>query len=329
MKRLPVLTLVCLLLLAGATGVALAQIEAYAVTHPFALATATTTRLFGMGGISSCIPDRGFANPAFAGQLTGPSAVAREATTSFDWGLRLSGLQGSVAQPLNDNVDGVQITGFQLSSNDAVVPGVPPLMYSMAETDVSVHYGRRLAGPWLVGIAVSPVFHNALNIDTPLGPLLRTRSKADWGFRVGGVYEIGARGWIGATYDRYDENVVATGALVGGGPVSATFHSQEMIAGAAYRLDGHWLAAVEWQELSSRGAGVRVVESGLRGGLEGRFKDLSVRVGSNQGASSLGLGWAWRGFVLNYAYIKNWNHRIFGPGMGSSNTHSLEVTCAF
>ncbi|MEI6503614.1 MAG: hypothetical protein WCP21_21615, partial [Armatimonadota bacterium] len=51
--------------------------EMYAATHPFALATATTTRLFGMGGFVTCIPDAGFGNPAFAGTLTDTTAVLR------------------------------------------------------------------------------------------------------------------------------------------------------------------------------------------------------------------------------------------------------------
>jgi len=38
-----------------------------AFSHLFALSTATTTRLSGMGGILTCINDDGFANPAFAG----------------------------------------------------------------------------------------------------------------------------------------------------------------------------------------------------------------------------------------------------------------------
>lgn len=156
-----------LLLVSGAVPAA-AQVEAqaarYAVSHPFALPTATTTRLFGMGGFSNCIPDVGFANPAFAGALTRDSVVLRNSVTSFAGDLGLSSQQGSFAMPLRDNRQGLQVSAFSLESNDALFGGfgVPSLL-SVAEYDVSVHYGRRLTDRWLAGVAVSPVFHNSLN----------------------------------------------------------------------------------------------------------------------------------------------------------------------
>ncbi len=57
--------------------------EAYAVPHLFALPTATTTRQFGMGGVSTCLEDVGFPNPAFAGMLDmSRGACASPAPTS-------------------------------------------------------------------------------------------------------------------------------------------------------------------------------------------------------------------------------------------------------
>ena len=319
MKRTLSLTVVCLLVLAVGTGVSVAQLE-YAGTHPFALATATTTRLFGMGGITSCIPDRGFANPAFAGQLTSWSKVERGATTDFDSGLTLKGVQTSVAMPLHRNVDGLQVTAFNLRSNLFVAPG--PVVYKLAENDVAIHYGRRISGPLLVGLAVSPVYHNSFNAI----PVALMRSSANYGVRVGAAYELKGRGWLGATYDRYDEDVHI---LTLGPALNFTAHAEEITGGASYQLTDHWLAALEWQQLSTEAGALRFSNAGWRGGIEGRFQDMCVRLGSNQGSMSLGLGWQWRRFTFNYAYIGDWNRDILGPTFGSSTTNSLEVTCAF
>jgi len=307
-----------------------AQIDTYAVTHPFALPTATTTRLFGMGGFSSCIPDVGFANPAFAGALTRDSVVVRHSMTSFAGDLNLNSQQGSFAMPLESNRQGLQVSVFRLDSNDAPYGafGAPTLL-SLSEYDVSVHYGRRLTSNWLAGVAVSPVFHNSVNV-APVGApgsVMRLTAGADWGFRLGTVYELGDRGWIGAVYDRYDESVDGTGLPFGGVPVTATFHSEEIVTGIAYRLTDRLLAGVEWQQLSHRSGGLENAEAGLRFGCEGLLGDgLALRLGSNQGACSVGLGWADDDWSLNYAYIQNWNDNLLGDVYGGSDTHSFELT---
>lgn len=323
MPRLLSLTLICLTGLAVGAGVSFAQLE-YTVTHPFALSTATTTRLFGMGGIASCLPDRGFANPAFAGQLTQWSAVARGSVTDFDSGLTLKNAQVSVAMPLRDNVDGLQITALHLRSNRFMAPG--PVGFRVWENDVSIHYGRRISGPLLVGLAVSPVFQNSVEI---INPIISThfRSRAEWGGRIGIAYDLGGRGWVGATYDRYQEQVRLT---VNGFPVpSYSSRAEEIVAGVSYQVSDHWLAALEWQQLSAHAGGADLTLAGWRGGIEGRYKDLSLRLGNDQESPTLGLGWKWRRFTFNYVYIGNWNRKVLVPSFGHSGTHSLEATCVF
>jgi hypothetical protein len=320
---------VLLPLLMGAAPAA-AQNDMYAVSHPFALPTATTTRLFGMGGFASCIPDVGFANPAFAGALTRDSVVVRNAVTSFEGDLSLSSQQGSFAMPLQDNRQGLQVSVFRLESNNALYGGFgAPALLSLAEYDVSVHYGRRLTDNWLAGIAVSPVFHNSVNV-VPVGApgsLMRLTAGADWGFRLGTVYELGDRGWIGAIYDRYDESVNGSGLPFGAVPMAATFHSEEIVAGIAYRLTDRLLAGVEWQQLSHRSGAFENAEAGLRFGFEGLLDEgLAIRMGSNQGAFSVGLGWANDDWSLNYAFIRDWNGNVFGDVYGGSKTHGFELT---
>src|SRR4030042_1644216 len=115
-------------------GPAAAQIDMYAVSPPCALPTATTTRLFGMGGLASCIPDVGFANPAFAGALTRDSVVLRNSVTSFEGDLSLSSQQGSFAMPLANNRQGLQVSVFRLESNDALYGGFgAPSLLSLSE----------------------------------------------------------------------------------------------------------------------------------------------------------------------------------------------------
>jgi hypothetical protein len=322
-------TLWGLFVLLVAVTPAAAQLDMYAVSHPFALPTATTTRLTGMGGFASCIPDVGFANPAFAGALTADAIVLRQSVTSFDGDLGLDCQQGSFAMPLEKDRQGVQVSAFRLGSNDALFGGFGvPALLSVQEYDVSVHYGRRLSPDWLAGVAVSPVFHNAVDL-VPVGvpgSLMHLAAKADWGFRLGTVYEIGDRGWVGAVYDRYDEDVNGSGQAFGGS-VSATFHSEEIVTGVAYRFTDRLLAGVEWQQLSHRGPGVDNDEAGLRFGVEGLLSDgFAVRMGSNQGGFSAGFGWAGSGFSINYAYVQDWNDNIFGEVYGGSKTHGFEAT---
>jgi len=323
-------TLWVLLLLLVIAVPAAAQLDMYAATHPFALPTATTTRLVGMGGFSSCIPDAGFANPAFAGALTDESAVLRGSVTSFDGGLRLNSQQASFAMPLQSNRQGVQISFFHLGSNDAPFAGFgTPAQLSMCEDDISLHYGRRLTDHWLAGVAVSPLFHNSMGVIVPGAPdpLAHLKSKADWGCRIGTVYELGDRGWIGAVYDRYDESVTGSGAVFGATPVDATSHSEEIVVGVAYRVTDRVLAAVEWQQLSMHLGAVENAEAGVRVGCEARLGDsLALRVGSNQGGLSAGVGWNQDGWSVNYAYVQDWNENIFGATYGGSDTHSFEAT---
>ena len=317
-----------LLLLAAAVPAA-AQVDLYAVTHPFALPTATTTRLFGMGGFASCIPDVGFANPAFAGALTRDAVVLRNQVTSFEGDLGLVGQQGSFAFPLEANRQGMQVTAFRLHSNDAAFGGFGvPATLSLDEYDVSVHYGRRLDSRWLAGVAMSPVFHNSLDVtaDGAPAPLAALRAKAEWGGRVGVVYELGDRGWIGAVYDRYDEKVRASGLSLGGAS-STTFHSEEIVTGIAYRLTDRFLAGVEWQQLSHKRGSRDDDVAGLRLGCEGLLDDgMSFRIGDNMGSFSIGVGWANADWSVNYAYIQDWNDNLLHDVYGGSETHSFEVT---
>ena len=286
----------------------------FALSHPFTLPTATTTRLFGMGGFISCIPDAGFANPAFAGALTHASSVARTSTTSFDSGL--------------------QFTGFNLST---VERGPTSAMTSLAitENELAVHYGQRVSRHLLLGLGLSPDFHNTDAVDVNGGgpAVARVTSRAKSGFHAGGLYQLGDKGWLGAIYDVYNEDVTANQFLPP--PPAETagrFTSKEMAGGLSYKLSNRVLGAIEWQELTTKTGGVKIGGGqGWRAGLETAVDEhMSFRVGDNQGSLSLGLGVHDKRWNANYAFIKDWNKHLVESFLGEgSDTHQLEFSYDF
>lgn len=303
-------------------------LEMYAVPHLFALPTATTTRLFGMGGFVTCIKDAGFGNPAFAGTLESSHAVGRLSLTNFDGGLDLRGLQFSAARPLEANRRGWQVTVFELDSTAGAMstPG-GPVLATVNEDDIAVHYGCRIGQRWVVGIGMSPIFRASTDLRHPLtGDLLaHIASDADFGFRIGGLYQFDNEGWAGLIFDRYDEDVTATGPAVGG-TVSAEFTSKEMAIGISRQLSDRVLAAIEWQELTTEGAGVKIGDAGIRVGVEVQVSENWVaRLGSNDGALCLGVGAVSQDWSFEYAFINDWNEDSVGAVLGNSDTHQLGV----
>ncbi len=308
-----------------------AQLELYAASHLFALPTATTTRLFGMGGFVTCIPDVGFGNPAFAAMLDDTSAVARHSITDFSGGLSLNGSQASIAVPLSRNHSGIQITGFQLESDAGgiSIPLAPPLNVDYSEYELSIHYGQRLGSRLALGVGMSPTFHNSLAVTDPATgmPLADLNSEADQGFRAGATYEIDDLTCFGLVYDRYKEDVTASGVLFGPSPIQAQFTSEEMLVGISRQVSDRVLAAIEWQQITTEGAGADVGDSGFRFGFEATAGDKTrVRMGMNDGALSCGLGYSNANLTANYAYIQNWNRDSVSSVFGDSDTHQIELT---
>lgn len=311
-----------------------AQIEAFAATHPFALPGSTTARLFGMGGFVSCVQDEGFANPAFAGLLTHPAAVARVSMTDYDGGLELTGRQISAAVPLTPGRRGLQVTAFQLDAaagaGPAAVPGAP--QYDVSEYEIAVHYGQKLTDRLAVGISVSPTFHSNVQVRQALPDpnVLTTRSSSSQGFRLGAVYQLTPQTTVGGVYDRYDESVLASGLALGGMTLDEDATSEEKIFGVSHRFNNRWLAAVEWQEISTDIMGGSFGDSGWRCGVECQLNDnWAVRAGDNDGSFSAGLGYQQGRWAARYAYIQDWNNDIVGAQWGGSDTHQFEAVCTW
>jgi len=301
-------------------------LELYAVSHLFALPTATTTRLFGMGGFVTCIQDDGFGNPAFAGTLEAYHAVGRYSSTDFDSGLKLTGQQASVAIPLQKGRRGLQITGLRLKSDPGVPvgspPGTPAIGYD--EWDMAIHYGQRVGHSWVLGLGLSPVFHNSTDfrLPAPVGQVAHFRTTVEEGYRLGALYELENGGWAGFVYDKYHEKLTVTGL-----PIPVRYSSEEIVIGVSQPITERVLGAVEWQQLTTEGNGTKVGDSGFRFGIEAIASDKwTVRLGTNDGAFCAGLGYADSDWSVECAFMRDWNDDSVGAVFGGSDTHQLELT---
>ncbi|MFP3905354.1 MAG: hypothetical protein ACLFWB_14005 [Armatimonadota bacterium] len=303
-------------------------LHTYAISHLFALPNATTTRLAGMGGFFTCIEDKGFANPAFAGTLEKAQAVGRISRTDTSSGLELTGSQFSFALPLSDDGRGVQVTRFSLGSDAATLQiNGQQAVVDIDERDLSVHYGQRYDEKWVFGIAGSPQLETDTIFSNPAdgSQIAKIHGKADFGYRLGALRQLEGGGWAGLVYDRYEEDVTGSGALYGEG-MSASFISEGWGLGISRPLTDEVMAAIEWQQLESKGAGVKVGDSGIRVGFEAQVGPWwAVRAGSNDGSLSAGAEFDNGKYSFEYAYIDDWNEDAAGAYLGGSTTHQFAI----
>ncbi len=323
-RSLIVVTLVLTVLLpAAAQGP-----EGYGAPHLFALPTSTTTRQFGMGGVSTCVEDIGFPNPAFAGMLQGSQGGVRMSCTQFDNdGLKLTGTQAWYAMPIGEG-EGMQFLGFKLDSDrGAIMTPAGALPGTVEETDLALHYGRRLSDRWLVGVGVSPVLETKTQLFNPAnGSVLSfSKSEANLGGRVGALYQMDDDGFVGFVFDWYTEDVRFQAPPMPA-PQTFDFTSTEWALGVSRRIADNVIGAIEWMELKSEDGALRSKSEGLHFGVEYEAAPgVAVRAGSNDGSLSLGAGCSRDDWVVNYAYIKDWNDDAVGAAFGGSNTHQLEI----
>ncbi len=306
-----------------------ATVGGYGLPHLFGLPTATTTRLFGMGGITACLPDAGFANPAFAGDLNTENMGVRYSLTDFDFGLRLKGLQGWFSTPIGSR-DGLQVVGFWLDSDTGGLMTLGGMVNAdFYEGDISLHYGRRVHDQVLVGIGISPVLSTGTDLTAPLGGtvLQSLQSRVGIGARLGAVYEFGEDSRLGIVVDRYTEDVSMT-APTELGPVE--FDAWEYAFGISHRVNPRILLAAEWSELVNEAGEVRNVFSGWHFGAEYMINSqAALRVGSNDRQLSVGFGYNAGRWAANYAYLKDWNDNVVGDLLGGSDTQQIEITASW
>lgn len=303
--------------------------ETYATPHLYALPNATPVRVFGMGGMMSCVPDAGLSNPAFAATLEEAHARVLYSVTTFDSDLRLKGTQLTFNTPIGDGGQGVQIALFELDHEQGGfdLPG-GPFQGGIGETDLSVMYGRRVSEYWLAGIGLSPVLHTSTNLYHPASGSLVVHqdSEVNYGSRAGVLYQFEPEGFASVLLDWYKEDVNMSATPVSP-PFSGEFTSTTIALGVSGRLGERTLGALEWAKLKSKSGSFECSTSGLRAGIEGRAaEDLDLRIGVNDGALSFGFGYHSDGWALDYGFARDLHEAVVGDALGGSDTHQLELT---
>ncbi|MFW5867783.1 MAG: hypothetical protein ACOCX2_08210 [Armatimonadota bacterium] len=301
--------------------------EGYGVPHLFALPTATTTRQFGMGGVTTSVQDVGFPNPAFAGMLEMSQGGVRLSRTEFDGGLELTSTQLWYATPIGEG-QGIQLLGLRLDSDrGTIMTPAGGLPGAIEETDVAVHYGRRLSDRWLVGAGISPVLESETRLLNPVtGDVVSfSDSEATLGFRGGALYQHAEEGFVGLVFDWYTEDVTFQAPPMPA-PQEFEFTSTEWALGASGRIGERLMGAIEWLELESEDGDFKAKAEGLHLGVEYEAtEDVAVRAGSNDGGLTLGAGYTRDNWVVNYAYVRDWNDDSVGAAFGGSDTHQVEI----
>lgn len=328
------LVVTAVLLSAGAGLCQDLGIESYSLVHPFGLMTATTSRLFGMGGQVSATWDTGFASPAFAGLQETQSGGLRMSSTAFESGPELIASQVHWVVPLCPNRRGLQLSLFSLETRDGLAPmGQGPVALDLRQTAVSVDYGWRVSSHLSAGLSVSAISKNKFDVAVPGGgpTLLRVDAEPTWGGRLGLVYGYGGqekpseRNYIGVAYDMYQEDADAQGLLVGG-TASRVFHNQFLAAGISHHVTDNLLLAAEWQRGLTHDGDLDETMQGWHFGAEYELpKGVALRLGAQDERTTFGFGVNRGDWMFDYAYMNRWNDDIVSDLLGGSDTHQFEV----
>lgn len=218
-------------------------ISMYSLVHPFGLASATTTRQFGMGGPVACVWDRGFGNPAYAATQEEANAGLRLSSTDFDNGAKLTSQHAQYVVPLKPNERGLEVNLFSLRSNTSTFPVPLPIATTLelSEDDLSIQYGQRVNSHLTAGIGLSPYSRIKFNVDGIPGPtVLDINVSSNVGARAGLAYQWGKpadKDFVGCVYDYYQETAEGTSILLPA-PMRQVFHSDLLALGASRHL-GH------------------------------------------------------------------------------------------
>ncbi len=338
MRRNITLAACFVIAVAMACGLAWGQgifVPMYSATHPYSLPLTTSVRCFAMGNQEACVPDDGFANPAYGGLLTEMNARVRLGNVNFDHGPDLDLALTSIGFPIDpgDPSDGgMQIAVFNTSSDAAltVMPGTTdPVSVKMAERDLGIMWGRRCSDRALVGVGISPIMDTDFKVRDPATgtPLVLLRGKVVGGLRLGVVYDISDNLTFGALYDKYKEEVKSSGLYLG---LLTEWHfwSEQWGAGLSYTPDARTTLAAELQRYELKfeiGALDRHRASWHFGAERWVAPQWACRVGTNDGSVTAGLGYQSGSgkWGVDYAYLRNWAGKDFKPLFGSSDTHML------
>ena len=325
-----------LLALGGAT--ALGQgfgPEAFGIPSRFGSAAPTTTRGLALGAVTTTLNDVQFANPAFLPLRPGPDVSVRYNRTTFDNCPDLTSLHANYVRPLRLGHSGFQVTWLDMDSsagNTALLglgPGPVPAALEMSETALVVDYGRRVGAKSTIGLSVLGFQRVDFSLVPPVGPkLMDLRAKADFGGRLGAVYEYQPGDYLGIIYNFAQHTVDASGLLLGGAASSPVYHDDLLSAGMSWHVNPRLLAVGEfhWGRIW-RGA-FREGTTALHYGVEYEaLPGLALRVGQADSQLTCGAGYARGGWRVDYAFLQDWNNGAVGRLFGGSDTNSLQASC--
>jgi hypothetical protein len=300
----------------------------YQLVQQFGMANPVSTRLLGMGAITSCVNDVPFANAAFAAALDTSEAGVRYSTTSFDNGPTLSTAELHYTAALHPRQSGLQLSVLDSTSGgDPVNMGLlGPVQIDMTERGFVVDYGRRLNRRLCAGLSVLGYERTQTTWTGLPGAYFDVVGKASYGGRLGASYEWQPGDYFGAIYNFSQDDVDVSGLLIGP-PASLTFRSTQLSLGGSYHVIPKLMVAAEYQRGTVDGGGISA------GGTEWHFgaeyqaaPQWALRAGLADHAPTFGIGYQGGRWQAAYAFIHNWNGQNIGPLLGGSDTHSLHVT---
>jgi hypothetical protein len=281
-----------------------------------------------MGAITSCLDDVQYPNPALAGFHRTTDLGVRGMRTDFAHGPVVDSALLHYERPLHLGRDGFQVTALDMTSSRGATPfpGMGTVNTDMTDKEIVVDYGRRIGPRTAAGLSVLGGEQSDLTFNTPEGQLLNLKANAGFGYRVGLAQEWGRGDYAGILYSYSQNNVDASGQMLGGFS-RVIFHGDELNVGAAHHLTKRLVAAVEFERgTTSRGDFLSGEDLWHFGAEYAANRQWAVRAGAAGGQPTVGLGYAGRRWHADYAYLHNLNDADFHALFGSSETHALHVT---
>ena len=312
--------------------------ELFGITHFFGGPDVTTVRGYGMGGAAATMGGVNSPNPAHAAYLDSYEASVRYGRTSFASGTRFDATFVAASVPLGKK-DGLKfIYGDVRSPESASFASVvfPGSTQKFHEVSAGAFYGRQVTEKLSLGIGLAPLLltnHRLKNVGAPGvdieiegKPLANSLKRL--GGRFGADYKFAPWGRASVFYDNYWERakikVPTALAPTGLKSQSGDFHEVNLTAGVQIQPLRHLTLVAERQRItaSSQTFNSKVHNTLLGAEYEVR-PGVALRVGSNDGHSTFGLGLTRGQFNLQIARVKNYADDELRPIFGSGN----KLTC--
>jgi hypothetical protein len=306
--------------------------ETYGLVADMAMGTPASSRILAMGGQLSCLTDRQFSNPAFAGVEMQPAAGLRYNNTGLERGPTVTSFLGSYFHPLRSGEDGLQLTILTMSGDggDLALPGVGAVNTDIMSNAWVVDYGRRIAPKATVGLSILGNERVGLRFTPPVGPtLFSLEATASYGARLGVAYEWQPGDFLGLLWNASRENVTTSGPLASA-PGNAHVDSTQIAIGTSYHFTPQLLGALEYQRGRINTGSVVATSHEWHAGAEYQAPGgWALRAGVSDHSPTFGASYTKGRWRADYTFINDWKHTAVNELFGGSDTHSLQVTCGW